>query len=139
MYLFECLILPALLCLLKIRIIFSLFLAGVPALSQICRLGILLMSVAHPRPWILPSSAARIDLVILASLPSLGQALQPPFGAVPVASELSWACVDALGVAPVLSLGEEASAAEADGPGLGLDSLIALTLLLEWGKGGYAV
>lgn len=85
------------------------------------------------------SSAARIDLVILASLPSLGQALQPPFGAVPVASELSWACVDALGVAPVLSLGEEASAAEADGPGLGLDSLIALTLLLEWGKGGYAV
>lgn len=71
MFLFECLILPALLCLLKIKIIFSLFLAGVPTLSQICRLGILLMSVAHPRPWILPLSVVCIDLVILALLPSL--------------------------------------------------------------------
>lgn len=49
----------------------------------------------------------------------------------PVTSELSWGCVDALGMAPVLSLGEEASAAGADGPGLGVDNLIVLTLLLE--------
>ena len=51
----------------------------------------------------------------------------------PVTSELSWGCVDALGVAPVLSLGEEASAAGADGPGLGVDNLIVLTLLLGIG------
>lgn len=71
MFLFEFLILRALLCLLEIKIIFSLVLAGVLAPSQICRLSILLMFVAHSGPWILPHSVVCIDLFIPASLPSL--------------------------------------------------------------------
>lgn len=49
----------------------------------------------------------------------------------PVTPELLWDYVDTLGVAPVLSLGGKASATGADGPGVGVDTLTPLTLLLE--------